>query len=225
MEFKEKLIILRKEKSLSQEGLAEIIGISRQAVAKWELGQGFPDIDNLIRLSNLFKISIDRLVKEEECSYFLSGNRKNPDNIDAVIYILLKAKRATYAGKGPEAKASRPSSHDFSYCEEDFEYIDTYVGGEKFAGDETVWYQGTPIWSMNYMGRLLGGEFSGDFLKEALLLGTEELPYRGPKLYRNGDYIYTSNVNGDFDWFQGYEEIFCQSIKVYECYFHGGVLK
>ncbi len=66
MNFQEKLMLLRNQYRLSQEELAERIGISRQAVAKWESGKAVPDINNLIQLSNIFKISIDRLVKEEE---------------------------------------------------------------------------------------------------------------------------------------------------------------
>ena len=43
--------------------------------------------------------------------------------------------------------------------------------------------------------------------------------------YQSGQYTYKCNVVGDFTWFQGYEEIFCENVKVYECYFHGGIVK
>lgn len=39
---------------------------------------------------------------------------------------------------------------------------------------------------------------------------------------KNGDYTYHCKVEGEFVWFQGYEEIFYQKEKIYECYFHGG---
>lgn len=58
-----------------------------------------------------------------------------------------------------------------------------------------------------------------------MLLVPEGLPYRGPLLYRNGDYTYHCSVNGSFEWFQGSEEIFCETKKVYECHFHGGLIK
>ena len=64
-----------------------------------------------------------------------------------------------------------------------------------------------------------------DFLKEALRAATMEYPNRGPEFYQSGEYIYKSKVTGDFTWFQGYEEIYCKDIKVYECYFHGGLMK
>lgn len=50
-------------------------------------------------------------------------------------------------------------------------------------------------------------------------------PYRGPMNYRNGDYTYHCIVNGTVNWFQGYEEIFLLDHKVYECYFHGGIIR
>jgi len=53
MELKNKIQELRKCKRLSQENLAEELNISRQAVAKWENGETYPDINNLIQLSNL----------------------------------------------------------------------------------------------------------------------------------------------------------------------------
>lgn len=61
---------------------------------------------------------------------------------------------------------------------------------------------------MNYIGRIVDEGFSGDFLKEALLLVPKEYPYRGPMVYQNGEYKYHCIINGEFEWFQGYEEIF-----------------
>lgn len=68
------------------------------------------------------------------------------------------------------------------------------------------------------------GVFSGDFLKECLLLVPKEYPYHGPLVYQNGEYTYHCIVNGEFEWFHGYEEIFCNDSKVYECLFHGGCI-
>ncbi|QVK19643.1 helix-turn-helix transcriptional regulator [Mycoplasmatota bacterium] len=57
---------LRKEKKLSQEQLAEKLNISRQAISKWESGKAYPDIDNLISLKDIFKVSLDELVVNEK---------------------------------------------------------------------------------------------------------------------------------------------------------------
>jgi len=142
-----------------------------------------------------------------------------------VIDFLIRAKKATYAGKGAETAPSRPNSHDLQYSEGSLKYIDTYLGGSKFAGEEALWKENIPFWSMNYIGRVIGDNFSGDFLKEALLNVPQEYPFRGPPQYKNGDYTYMCSIIGDFHWFNGSEEIFFSEKKIYECLFHGGDIK
>lgn len=56
----------REQVGLSQTRLAEKLNISRQSVSKWENGWGYPDIDNLILLSQLYDITIDDLLKENK---------------------------------------------------------------------------------------------------------------------------------------------------------------
>ncbi len=65
MSFGENLQMLRKKNQLSQEGLAEMLGVSRQAVSKWELGEGFPEVDKLLILSKKLNVSLDSLLGEE----------------------------------------------------------------------------------------------------------------------------------------------------------------
>lgn len=135
---------------------------------------------------------------------------------------LLKAKKKTYAGKGAKSTPSRPCSHDFRYKENDFIYIDTYLGGECFIGEEAVWKNNAPIWGMNYCGRVIRENFCGDFLKSALYKVPYDKPYRGPAYFQDRDYVYVCKVEGAIEWFQGYEEILYLNEKIYECYFHGG---
>ena len=66
MTFAEKLKTIRKQAGMSQEQLAEKLGVSRQAVTKWETDGGIPDIENLIAVSTLFSISIDELLSNEK---------------------------------------------------------------------------------------------------------------------------------------------------------------
>ncbi len=66
MNFAEKLKTLRKEKNISQEQLAEKIHVSRQAITKWESGNGIPDIENILAISSLFNESLDSLLSEEK---------------------------------------------------------------------------------------------------------------------------------------------------------------
>lgn len=60
----EKLALLRKRKDMTQEELAECLGVSRQSVSRWEMDVSFPETDKLIRLGKLFECSIDYLLNE-----------------------------------------------------------------------------------------------------------------------------------------------------------------
>ena len=73
MEIKDKLQLLRKQNGYSQEQLADKLGIARQTLSKWENGQAVPELNSLISLSNLYGVTIDRIVKEDdECNISLS---------------------------------------------------------------------------------------------------------------------------------------------------------
>ena len=65
MSFAENLKQLRKDKQLSQEELAEILDVSRQAVSKWEQGMGYPEVEKLLLLSSKLNISLDYLMATE----------------------------------------------------------------------------------------------------------------------------------------------------------------
>ena len=62
MGISERLQELRKNAGLSQEQVAETLGLSRQAISKWESGQGKPDIENIIKLSELYHVSTDYIL-------------------------------------------------------------------------------------------------------------------------------------------------------------------
>ena len=65
MTLSEKLQTLRKAAGLSQEALAEQLNVTRQAVSKWETGEGKPDIDNLLPLARLLQTTVDYLLDDE----------------------------------------------------------------------------------------------------------------------------------------------------------------
>lgn len=138
---------------------------------------------------------------------------------------LLRAKQNTYAsGRSPD-RSSRPASHDLTYVEDPYLYIDTYLGGYAFIGEEAVWHAGVPIWGMNYYGKMLTSEIPDGFsafLKNALLRVTPEMPYRGPALYTEGSFLFQCAVSGDLSRFKGEEVIFHDSTPIYRLDFHGG---
>ncbi len=68
MAISDKILNLRKERGLSQEAFAEMLGVSRQSVSRWESGAVVPDIDKIILLSELFGVSTDYLLKPDPIS-------------------------------------------------------------------------------------------------------------------------------------------------------------
>ena len=66
MTLPEKIVYCRKRAGLSQEGLAARVGVSRQAVSKWELGEASPDIGKLLALAKAFGVTTDWLLSEED---------------------------------------------------------------------------------------------------------------------------------------------------------------
>ena len=156
----EKIVYYRKKNMLTQEELAYQLNVSRQTVTKWETI--YPNIEYLIKLSNLFGVSIDYLVKEDDCLTL----ETHKIEISELVCFLVKAKKATYANKTNKVNSSRKESHDYSYQENNYTYLDSFFGAENFSGQEIVYKDEKPCWSMNYYGRVIEENFNGDFLKE-----------------------------------------------------------
>uniref|UniRef100_UPI00405696B5 helix-turn-helix transcriptional regulator n=1 Tax=Acetatifactor sp. TaxID=1872090 RepID=UPI00405696B5 len=74
MNLEEKLQILKKKNGYSQEQLADKLGLARQTISKWENGQAVPELSGLIMLSELYGVTIDRIVKDDkECNLALAA--------------------------------------------------------------------------------------------------------------------------------------------------------
>ena len=80
MTFGDKLSKLRKEKNYTQEQLADILGVSRQAISKWESNTAYPETEKVIRISGLFGCSLDYLFREE----IETEGAVQPENIGSV---------------------------------------------------------------------------------------------------------------------------------------------
>lgn len=76
MNMSDRIRELRKTKGMSQEELAEKIGVSRQAISKWESAQSMPDLDKIILLSDYFEVSTDYLLKGLDSTLASYGNKK-----------------------------------------------------------------------------------------------------------------------------------------------------
>lgn len=118
MSFAENLQMIRKEKHLSQEELAEMLGVSRQAVSKWEQGTGYPEVEKLLLLSRELNLSLDSLMATE----IAQGKAMEPDKVTGVITIL------------------SPHEHVVTKC---YKVIASqkFKGGKKIAAICIVWRQ------------------------------------------------------------------------------------
>ena len=82
MNFAEKLCVLRNQSGYSQEQLAEKMGVSRQAVSKWESGATLPETEKIIQLSDLFNVSTDFLLRDAPID-------RSRDTLDRVVFKFL----------------------------------------------------------------------------------------------------------------------------------------
>ena len=123
MSFGENLQRIRKKNQLSQEALAEMLGVSRQAVSKWELGDGYPEVEKLLLLSKKLNISLDSLLGGENTPA-LSDESKPAGTIRIISPhegVIINASKVTRSqqfkgGKhSPKFALSASDGNDLSY--------------------------------------------------------------------------------------------------------------
>lgn len=91
MSFDKKLQSLRKKAGLNQEELASELGVSRQAVSKWESGISYPEMDKLILMTRLFKCSLDDLVNDEIRNPTLKEEEEKKQYVDSFLEFITKS--------------------------------------------------------------------------------------------------------------------------------------
>ena len=135
MSFAENLKQLRKLKQLSQEELADILDVSRQAVSKWEQGSGYPEVEKLLLLSNKLNVSLDSLMATE------IAQESNPEkqNVTGTItitspfeHVIVTCRKVVATGKMYGGKLSPQ-----------YALFGTSEGKEVFGGESTTflgWY-------------------------------------------------------------------------------------
>ena len=89
MDFGNKIMELRKKKGMSQEELAEKVGVARQTISKWELGETSPDLKQSKELSKIFNISLDELT-ENNIKEILVEKTSNTERLAGLILKLIK---------------------------------------------------------------------------------------------------------------------------------------
>lgn len=111
MTFAEKFYSLRKEAGLSQEECAENIGVSRQAISRWEMGTATPDMQNLLAISKLFSVSTDYLIRDD------IDNRSADTETSSSDYLIrdeIDDKKADTPKSSPEETAAHEKKKTYS---------------------------------------------------------------------------------------------------------------
>ena len=151
-------------------------------------------------------------------------------SLEQLNAFIVHAKAATYVGGGLKSLPYRPGSQNIQYHEGAFSYLDSYFGGSDFLGQEVVYFEGKPVWAMNYYGRILEpslitAEEVGRIIQESLSLMYKEGRFLGRFEHSTRNCTYFDRNEGDLASFNGTECIIRGNVKVYELVYHGGLLK
>lgn len=114
MTFSDKLTFLRRQRGISQEQLADILNVSRQAVGKWESGRSMPDLDKLIILADFFNVTLDDLIRDQ------SFHAKDVD-------------KEQFNKTDSEPSFYQASAADAAFCGRRF--LRTYIGGYEYKSN------------------------------------------------------------------------------------------
>jgi hypothetical protein len=151
-------------------------------------------------------------------------------DVAALERFVVLAKSHTYVGGGDPVAPSRPGSHDLAYAEGPFGYLDSYVGGSDFLGQELVTYDGVPVWALNYFGYLLRPDLidaalAGFVIRAALTQMYREGRFLGGFEHTVQGHTYTDTSEGDVTRFTGTEWISRDGERLYELRYHGGLVR
>jgi hypothetical protein len=160
----------------------------------------------------------------------MEKKQMNEFSLEKLKAFIVRAKAATYIGGGSASLSYRPSSHDLQFHEGGFSYLDSYFGGTDFLGQEVVYYEGKPVWVMNYYGRiiepsLITSEEAGQILRESLSRMYQEGRFLGGFEHSTQNCTYFDSNEGDISSFTGKEWIVREQVRVYELIYHGGFVK
>ena len=138
MNLAEKLTIQRKKSGMSQEQLAERLGITRQSVSKWEAGSSIPEISKLVAMSEIFRVSLDYLLKdyldEEKNGGTAAGGCRNEP----------------YGEK--QSEANQQMDEDNSRLEKKVDDLARYIKGYQYTSKTKI--AGIPLVSIRFSRQL-----------------------------------------------------------------------
>jgi len=144
--------------------------------------------------------------------------------------IIVRAKAASYAGGGSRTAPSRPNSHDLSWSEGEWLYLDSYFGGTDFLGQEVLWRSHEPVWAMNYYGQILRADLIDAERAGATIMAALGTMYQQGRFLGGFDWIgpfgrYIDRSEGQVACFRGREAIEVDGVEAYALDYFGGLVK
>lgn len=150
-------------------------------------------------------------------------------NIDELKSFLIYCGREGYAVLQEEDMV-KEADHSTSIVliKDSWKFHDNYFGGEPYGGREVVFYKDQPVWLMAYYGRVEASvndiQPVYQFLRNALKNIPEEAPFRGPKEYRQDEWLYQNSWSGEVKNFSGEEVITLDGKQIYFARYIGGLV-
>jgi len=156
------------------------------------------------------------------------GEMKMKDKVglETLKQFLVDSNKVGYAG-GEKKKWLKETDGSTTILFEKSEWRshDNFFGGEPYGGRTVVFHKDKPVWMMVYYGWVAEGVETGPVygvLRNALMRMPENHPFRGPKKYKEGDFIYTNSWKGEVDRFSGEEQIVQGNQLIYKANYMGG---
>jgi len=163
MSFADNLKRIRKENNLTQEDLAELLDVSRQAVSKWEQGVGYPEVEKLLLLSDRLNISLDSLMSAEIIKEGHAGIGSVTGNItitspyESVItncYKVVSSQKMKGGKEAPKYALFGVSSGVNSFWGEATTFLGWYADKEQLTKEisdiQNAIVQGIPAYELKY---------------------------------------------------------------------------
>ena len=153
MSFAENLKQIRKDNHLSQEELAELLNVSRQAVSKWEQDQGYPEVEKLLLLSDKLHISLDALMSvDADCH----AGVKN-ENISGSIVIMSPHENVIATCYKVAASGKMRGGKDSNFWGEPTTFLGWYANEEQFSKEIEEIHRaistGIPTYTLQYSAK------------------------------------------------------------------------
>ena len=193
------ILKIRKDKKMTQEEFAKLFNVTRQTVSNWENEKSYPDLQTLIKISDMFEISLDTLMKGDKTMVKkfdkeLLQNKliKNILKISSIIIAILVIAYYTYTAIWYNNKKICEEKFQTSLIETGFKFDDN-LGYYKLESNEAIYYtpnQKMPRYSFNFYATTIDSQIPGEDVAMRVIG-----PGYSASLYLSNTYTVDSNGN------------------------------